>query len=125
MNQRDARIFIEKIYGIWTNGTADQLSSVYDPEIEASYFGYPNLGLSDLENRFHFSKKNHKKPKFQLQDLMVEGNKIAVRSLYSALTLENEPIISETIAIMHLNEKGKIQKIWSMGNTPINFIEKN
>ena len=124
MNDQEATAFIEKAFKIWINGNADQLSSIYDSTIDANYFGHANLGFADIENRFNFVRKNHRNIAFKLHDLVVSGNKIAFRSGYSAQTIEGEPVYTETMAIFHLNAKGRVQKIWSMTNAAVDFLAK-
>lgn len=123
MSYQEAKKFIEKVYDIWAKGTIEQLSSVYDIKIEANYFGSP-VGFSDIENRFLYMRKNHANPRFKLHDLLIDGNKIALRSEYDAITTEGDVVNSETIVILHLNPKGKVEKIWSMTNKPVDYLAK-
>lgn len=124
MNHKEAEMLIKKVFNVWTEGTINQLSDIYDENIEAHYFGYANLKFIDIRNRFEFMRENHKNYKFELLDLLVDNNKIALRSSYTALTLKDEPVSVQTVGILHLSPEGKINRIWSMANTPVNYLEK-
>jgi hypothetical protein len=123
LSYQEAKKLIEKVYDIWATGTIDQLSSVYDLKIEANYFG-SLVGFPDIENRFLYMRKNHTNPRFTLHDLLIDGNKIALRSEYHAVTTQGEVVNSETVVILHLNDKGKVAKIWSMTNVPVDYLAK-
>ncbi|MDO8954146.1 MAG: nuclear transport factor 2 family protein [Gammaproteobacteria bacterium] len=124
MNYQEAKAFIQKVYDVWTYGTIEQLAEIYASDIKANYFGHTNLTMADIENRFSYMRKHHKNYQFTLADLLVDGKKMAMRSHYSADTDQNEKVSSETVVILHLNDDGKVQKLWSMTNVPVNFLER-
>ena len=124
MDYESAKDFVNKVYDIWLTGAVEDLSCVYDEKIEANYFGLTSLGFSDIKNRFYYMRKNHKSPSFKLEDLVVDGNRLAIRSKYTAISLSGEMIQIETLAILHLNACRKVQKLWSMANQPVNYLEK-
>ena len=104
--------FLENWFNhVWVQGSVAHMNDYYAKTVVGE-FNRKSFERKDLEEHCAWSKKNEKVTKYEFRDIISEENKIAFRLYYEFRDQHGKQKDGENTVIFHLNEEGKIAKVW-------------
>lgn len=123
MNKQQSIDFIQRLFQeLWLPRNADKLPEFYHKDLVAQ-IGHQTASYEDILNRLNYSKTNHEKLTIELEDILVDENKISVRTRQ---TVQDKKHGSSTYLAFFTYEMrdGKIAKLWSVFDNSFDYFEK-
>lgn len=119
MNKEQATAFFKRVMDICGEGDVAGLKTVCASNVKANLFGHHHLDFKALEDRLQYVKQHERKREYQVHDVFVDGNKIAVRAHFKAQDDVVGKYDNDLIAIYHLNVQGQIEKMFAFSDVPV------
>lgn len=120
MQQSKARVFLQEIANIWTNGTNAQLEKYYAQDFVGNYYGN-HINFNDLVQRLNYMNTHQHKRKIDFKEIIVDDNKIAVLFHYAAIDDMEGAINTHIMAIYHLNSENQIVAAWAFADRAVKY----
>lgn len=121
MNLQEANNYILEVTNIWMNGQSNQLEKYYAQNFEGHYYG-EIIYFTNLVQRLNYMNLHQHHRKLELQDIIVNDTKIAIRFHYSTIDDTEGQFEADMMAIYYLNSENKIFKAWAYANKAVNYI---
>lgn len=96
---------------VWVQADVTHMDDYYATTVEGEFNRKP-FTRADLEEHCAWCKQNEKITSFEIVDVISECNKIAFRVQYQFIDQYEKHQEAENMGIFHLNDQGKITKIW-------------
>ena len=124
MTHQEAGVWVGNLLtDVWERKILSKVDDYYHKDVVA-HNQDQLLGYHDILNRIEYGKTHFADGSFDIEDLIVEDNKILERFTYKATLMNTgEPFISEGLYIYHLRN-GKIAEFWLFSNTAFDYKEK-
>ena len=123
MDKAQSTQFVKDIFNqVWENFDETKLAKFYNEDVVA-IFGNQTARYSDIEKRLRFVKANYLKIYTQIEDVIVDGNKVAIsgrQEYIAADATNNQSYIFNTIYELKNN---KVARIASCINPEINYFQ--
>ncbi len=100
---------------VWVQTNVAHMDDYYADDVQGEFNQSPFTRVN-LEEHCAWCKKNEKIREFTISDVIAEGNKIAFRVQYHFIDQHGKTQEAENMGIFHLNNQGKIEKIWVKSN---------
>ena len=96
---------------VWVQSSIAHMDDYYAATVDGEFNRKP-FARENLEEHCAWCKKNEKITHFEFRDVIAEANKIAFRVYYQFIDQHEKKQEGENMGIFHLNDQGKIAKIW-------------
>lgn len=121
MTHEEGAQFIERLLHVWKKGLVDQIDSLYHSHVSARLNQALQLGYADIKKRFEYVASGNTDRHFKVENLLVEGDKIALFFCYTAFdTKLQEAINAPTLWLLTLDQ-GKIANLEILTSLQFNY----
>ncbi len=120
MNKEECIEFVKDwIHRIWELQEQEHLSRFYSTDVEG-YFNGELVSFDILKSRVGAFYNHLKKVRIEVNQLIVEKNKFALRAQQRYEFKEGKIVVVPSMIFVHLKE-GKISKYWLKTRSPFDF----
>jgi len=124
MHKQDTVKFIHNLFQeVWTELNMDKLKQYYHEDL-VGYIAGANISFQDVKNRLEYIKKTYHSIKNDLQEILVDKDKIALRLQQTYYSKHNEALhVYELMAIYQLRGE-KISAAWAIISPHVEYFAK-
>ncbi|MEP9352897.1 nuclear transport factor 2 family protein [Xanthobacter sp. KR7-65] len=121
MSPEDVRSFAVRLMDeVWRPFDHTALARFYHPDV-VGHHRAQTLALEDIANRLQWDVQNFGDPVYDIQDIVADEDKFAIRFLYSCTLLATaESFHVEVIYFYHLRD-GLISAFWLLSSTDFDY----
>jgi hypothetical protein len=111
-----AKQFLENCFhDVWVLASPKNMDRYYSKTVTGVFNG-KQISRKDIEEQVVWCKDNEKNLRVKFPDVIAEGNEIAFRVQLTFNDQTGQIKIAENMMIYHLDEDGRIDKIWKKSN---------
>ena len=120
----DLKKFIKDLLINWEERNSEKLSLMYSKNV-VGYMDDKVVGYKDIMNRLQFSIDKFKEVSNEVQDVIVEGEKVVARIKQTLMPrIDGKPTIYHIIAIYRIVDD-QVLETWSSFYPNVNYLNNN
>lgn len=123
MNKQQAKQFIMDLFDqVWSAMDADRVGDFYDEKVIVT-IGQQTVGFDEIINRAKLVKQHYKQLINQIDDMLIDGDKITVRLRQTAIYKHEDREQNYYLLAIYQLKKNKITHIWANIDPTIDYFE--
>ena len=124
MNHEKAKKFINNLFAeIWTKLDSSKLPDFYHQDVVLQ-MGKQTAYYQDIEHRLEYVKEHYQAIHNDIQDILVDGDKIIVRLQQDYVPKQSAQHKSFVIMAIYQMQDDKVIKGWGCIDPNVNYFEK-